>query len=160
MRVGVTGSRNWTDEVVISRALTAAAARAIRVIRVGSTRLVVVHGTAKGADTLADEWVRRWSDSSALQVTAERHPANWAHHHGQAGYLRNAAMIRRGAALWLAFLMPCDKPGCDRPQPHDSHGATHCAEVAADAGIPLHVYRPGQPVLEFNVVEPDPFEVA
>lgn len=155
MRIGVTGSRTWTDEVVIARALTAAAAQAVRA---GSSRLIVVHGTAKGADTLADEWVRRWSDSSALHVSAERHPANWAQHHGQAGYRRNEAMIRRGADLWLAFLMPCEKSDCDKPQPHDSHGATHCAELAADAGIPLHVYRPGQPALEFNVAEPEPME--
>jgi hypothetical protein len=150
-RVGVTGSRDWTDETTVARALTAAAALAIRH---GSTRLIVVHGTARGADELADAWVRRWADSKSLHAYAERHPANWSRDGRRAGYIRNEAMIRKGAQLWLAFLMPCTKPTCKKVEPHDSHGATHCAELARDAGIPLRVFRPGGEVFEYNFAEP------
>lgn len=157
MRVGVTGSRDWADELTIARALTRVAAEAVQR---GSSRLIVVHGMAEGADLLADAWVRRWEDAAALHVTAERHPANWVKLGGGAGFERNRTMVRRGASLWLAFLMPCSKPRCKKVEPHDSHGATHCAELARDAGIPLRVYRPGGEVFEVGFAEPEPDWVA
>lgn len=153
MRVGITGSRDWTDEVTIARALAKVAGEAVAR---GSSRLVVIHGACKqGADKLADEWVRRWEDSAGLHVSADRYPANWSRDRRTAGYIRNELMVRRGRAdLWLAFLMPCSKPTCKKSEPHDSHGATHCAELARDAGIPLRVYRPGGEVFEYNFAEP------
>lgn len=142
MRIGVTGSRHWTDEATINAALDAVAFAAIS----GRyERLTVIHGAADGADAIADRWVRAWHVDE-LHVTAERHPAKWAEGK-QAGFDRNQAMVRAGADLWLAFLAPCIKPGCTKPKPHDSHGATDCAERAEAAGIPLQVFRPGQAVV-------------
>lgn len=153
MKVGITGSRDWRDEVTIARALTAAAALAVGR---RSSRLIVVHGAAQGADEFADKWVRRWDGTEGLHVSAERHPANWQRDGGRrAGLVRNEMMVRLSRAdLWLAFLMPCVKPTCNKTEPHDSHGATHCAELARDAGIPLRVFRPDQPVFEYNFAEP------
>ena len=142
MRVGVTGSRNWTDEATVNGALDAVAFAAI-----GGRyeRLTVVHGAADGADAIADRWVRAWCVDE-LHVTAERHPAKWSTGK-QAGFDRNHEMILSGADLWLAFLAPCIKPSCRKPKPHDSHGGTDCAERAVNAGIPLQVFRPGEPVV-------------
>ena len=46
-------------------------------------------------------------------------------------------MVTLGAGLCLAWIMPCVKPYCRRPDPHGSHGATHCADLAGKAGIPV-----------------------
>jgi hypothetical protein len=44
-------------------------------------------------------------------------------------------MVNAGADLCAAFLGPCVKAGCDVPQPHASHGGSHCADLAEKAGI-------------------------
>lgn len=129
MRVLVTGSRTWDDAATIRAALDAVAFGASGA---GYTRLVVVHGCANGADELADIWVRTWPIGE-LHVTAERHPALWQIHGKRAGILRNDEMVRAGADLCLAFIRD------------GSPGATHCAERAGEAGIPLRVFHYGEP---------------
>lgn len=140
----MTGSRTWDDALTIRQALDAVAFGAI-----GGRyeRLTVVHGAApRGADAIADMWVRSWSVDE-LHVTAERHPALWNEHGKRAGVVRNQRMIRLGADLVLAFIRD------------DSPGATHCAELAGEAGLPLQIFRYGQPgVMSVNIAEPDPDE--
>lgn len=129
MRVLVTGSRRWDDARTIRAALDAVAFGAEGA---GYDRLIVVHGACpNGADELADIWVRSWP-LGELTVTAERHPANWQVHGRRAGMVRNEAMVKAGADLALAFIRD------------DSPGATHCAERAGEAGIPLRVWHYGQ----------------
>jgi hypothetical protein len=128
MRALVTGSRSWDDAQTIWAALDAVAAG---LVEARDPLLTVVHGTARGADDLADRWVRTYTGE--LQVTAERHPALWQRFGKRAGMVRNELMISRGADLVLAFIRD------------DSSGATHCAELASDAGIPLRVWRYGEP---------------
>lgn len=50
----------------------------------------VIHGAARGADALADEWAR------ARGVPVERFPADWTRHERAAGPLRNARMLTEG----------------------------------------------------------------
>lgn len=140
-RAGVTGSRTYDDEQTIRAALDAVAFAAIS----GRyERLTVLLGAAKeGADALADRWVRDWHVPD-LHVTAERHPARWAVEGKGAGMLRNRRMVQAGADLWLAFLDLCRKRDCPQHLQHTSHGATHCAELARDAGMPLKVWHLGQ----------------
>jgi hypothetical protein len=129
MRVLVTGSRTWDDARTVRAALDAVAFGAAGA---GYDRLTVVHGACpNGADELADIWVRTWP-VGGLEVAAERHPARWQQHGRQAGILRNEAMVKAGADLALAFIRD------------DSPGATHCAERAGEAGIPLRVWHYGQ----------------
>jgi hypothetical protein len=128
MRLLVTGSRSFDDAQTIWTALDAVAAG---LIEARDPLLTVVHGTARGADDLADRWVRTYTGE--LQVTAERHPALWQRYGKRAGRVRNELMIASGADLVLAFIRD------------DSPGATHCAELASDAGIPLRVWVYGQP---------------
>jgi hypothetical protein len=128
MRVLVTGSREWDDAQTIWTALDAVA---VGLAEARTPTLTVVHGAAKGADELADRWVR--THTGELHVTAERHPALWQRYGRRAGIFRNELMISKGADLVLAFIRD------------DSPGATHCAELAADRGFPLRVWRYGEP---------------
>ena len=113
-RILVTGSRDWADENLIAGALLHEASR------VPSSRgITVVHGTARGADTMANRVALHY------EWQVERHPADWERHGKAAGYRRNAEMVALGADVCLAFIRD------------ESRGATHCADAAEKAGIPV-----------------------
>lgn len=141
-RILVTGSRTWPSPEVVDYQLAGAVRAAAQL---WDPPFVIVHGHApKGADKYADEWVTR---TAALidgkpAVVAERVPADWDGLGKRAGVVRNREMVRRGASVCLAFLAPCEggKPTCP-PGPHDSHGASHCAELAESAGIYTRRFR-------------------
>lgn len=111
MRILVTGSRTWADYPRVVAAIAEAAGRA-------NTTPVVIHGAARGADTLAATAAR------SLGIEVEEHPANWEAHGRAAGILRNRLMVDLGADVCLAFIRD------------DSRGATHCAALAESRGIP------------------------
>ena len=127
VRVLVTGSRDWRDSSAVTVALAA--------VRADSGPLTVIHGACpSGADALADRWAR------TRGAAVERHPANWrpaGRYDARAGFRRNAEMVAAGADLVLAFIGPCRSSSCPRREVHGSHGATHCARLAARAGIPV-----------------------
>ena len=111
-RILITGSRDWGDWRTITKALIDAAD--------GKPRPVtVVHGCARGADFLAAHAARK------LGWEVEDHPARWDRDGKAAGPIRNQAMVDLGADVCLAFI----KDG--------SRGATHCADLAEKAGIPV-----------------------
>lgn len=115
LRILVTGSRVWTD-----RAAVAAALRwAITTHQPQPTReqVTVVHGAARGADTLAAQVAAGWG------VRVEAYPADWGLHGKAAGILRNAEMVAAGADILLAFPLG------------ESRGSRHCAGLAEAAGI-------------------------
>lgn len=130
-RVLVTGSRDWADHDLVRDALVAA--------RYQSGPMVIVHGACpNGADAIASWWARQFRH---LDITEEAHPAQghptedfgpWP----GCGPRRNAHMVSLGADMALAFIGPCTKASCRRPEPHGSHGATGCADLAEEAGIP------------------------
>lgn len=105
--------------------------------------MVVVHGAARGGDTLADEWVATYAAPPyRWPVIAEPHPidgAAWRVEGLRAGHNRNQRMVDAGADVCLAFIMPCAKPGCRKNagRPHESHGASDCVARAKLAGIPV-----------------------
>lgn len=131
-RVLVTGSRNWTDMSTVAKPLTALLAACT----VLGDRFVVVHGACpRGADAIAQEWAE-WHRDHGAPIEIEQHRAE---DHGPwpaCGPIRNQHMVSLGAAACLAFIGPCTSTRCRRPQPHGSHGATGCADLAAAAGIP------------------------
>ncbi len=87
--------------------------------------VVFAHGAASGVD----ECVHRWVMHRALSgLISEPHPADWAAHGQYAGPKRNAAMVKLGASLCLAF-----------PR-KDSKGTWGCLRLAADAGIPVRIH--------------------
>jgi hypothetical protein len=61
--------------------------------RCGWKPTVVLSGTARGADTLGEQWAKR------NNIPVERYPADWDTHGKRAGFLRNWRMARKGDAL-------------------------------------------------------------
>ncbi|MBO4273107.1 DUF2493 domain-containing protein [Microbispora triticiradicis] len=139
-RILVTGSRDWDDHLTIHEALTRARWDA-------GGPLVIVHGAwPTGADDIAAWWARQYPH---LHITDEPHPADWNRYGRRAGFRRNAEMVALGADLCLAFIAPCTKRLCPKRKPHGSHGATHTADLAEKAGIPVrrfpHELSPEEP---------------
>ena len=116
MRILVTGSRDWYNKAVIRNALSS-------VLTKEGEQVTVVHGGARGADYLAQECAH------ALGYIAERHDADWEKYGKRAGYIRNKEMVDAGADICLAFIK------------NESKGATMCAALAEQAGIPVEYYR-------------------
>ena len=150
VRVGVTGSRYYSDRVTIRSALKAAQGR------YPGCRMLLVHG--KCDPYLARPRRRvRWQTAEAMPAReqaallgadwhcaliaaelgweTEGHPADWARHGTSAGPVRNSHMVALGAAEWLAFCGLCMAPRCRKAAPHLSHGTTGCADLAEKAGI-------------------------
>jgi len=111
-RVLVTGSRDWLDIDLIRAELEKLATP--------DSFITVVHGACPtGADAIADLWAQQRA------FINERHPADWKTHRKAAGFKRNAEMVALGADLCLAFIR------------NHSKGATHTADLAEKAGIPV-----------------------
>jgi len=144
-RLLITGSRDWADLPLLRRELDAA------MREVGEDRVVIVHGKCDPRDpqtrepvpwaaaerlSLADQRCLLGADWYADRIAGtrgiwvERHPAKWAEHGKSAGFRRNAEMVKLGALLCLAFIKD------------ESRGATHCADLAERAGIPVRRFAP------------------
>ena len=93
-RILVTGSREWTDEFAIDREFGSLLRR---IGREAYPEFVVVHGAAKGLDTIAANMAAHY------RLRAEAHPADWTTHGKRAGPIRNQAMVDLGADICLAF---------------------------------------------------------
>lgn len=122
LRVLVTGSRDWNDHIRVWNALL-----------VGTTGLLqgdeifFVHGACPtGTDRHVADFVERLNRPG---ITQEPHPADWKRHGKAAGPIRNQQMVDAGADLCLAFIL------------NNSRGATGCARMAEQAGIPVSYYR-------------------
>lgn len=94
MRVLVCGDRDWDDKVIIFIVLDGI----LRTSSGSSGGLIVIHGGAKGADTLADDWAK------SRGVHRESYHANWERFGKAAGPVRNQLMIDEGKPeLVVAF---------------------------------------------------------
>lgn len=109
-RLLVTGSRDWFEPGPVIRGLMDAWD--------DLGPFVLVHGDARGADRMAAGYHARWGG------LVEAHPADWRTYGKRAGFVRNAEMIRLGADRCLAFIKDA------------SPGASMCARLAEEAGIP------------------------
>jgi hypothetical protein len=118
VKVLVCGSRDWTDPEPIR-------ARLQRIIELWPWDLdepTVIHGDARGADTLAA------GIALDLGFWVEAFPADWQTHGRRAGYLRNLLMLDQAPDLVLAF------------QRNGSRGTQHTIDQARKRGIPVEVY--------------------
>jgi len=111
MRIIVTGGRDYCDFEVVMNELNAL------LPSLGT----IVHGGARGADSLAEEWCQ------AAGVVSEVHPADWQVHGRPAGMIRNREMAKLGADLCLAF------PG--------GKGTLGMINEARKAGIPVRFVK-------------------
>lgn len=119
MRIGVTISRTWDDYMAVEAALYEACQG---VQTISFHKVTVVHG-ASGMD-----WFIA-GVAHTLGMDIEAHLADWELWGRSAGMRRNQEMVDRGADLWLAFIK------------NGSRGATHCAQAAERAGIPVRRYE-------------------
>ncbi len=98
MRVLVTGSRDFNNDGMVLRELQRLAGLC------GSEQFVVVHGCARGADTLAGKAADVVADLySNLTVEVDEFPADWDGNGKTAGPIRNQEMADAGADICLAF---------------------------------------------------------
>lgn len=90
MKVAVTGGRSFSSRHLVYSTLDAL--HAVCPID------MLIHGGARGADRLADDWAR------ANGVKVESYEADWKRHGKAAGPLRNRDMLERGQPnLVVAF---------------------------------------------------------
>lgn len=85
----------------------------------GFDEIILVHGAARGADSLAAEI---WEQ---VGLATEAHPADWEGLGRKAGHVRNHHMVSLGADLCLAFPLG------------ESRGTRGCMAAAHKAGIPV-----------------------
>lgn len=124
-RLLVTGSRNWDEGYILSLRY----GQALGYLHTPLDEIVTVHGGARGVDGFIS------SLAAFYRYPQEVHVAKWEEFGRRAGMVRNQWMVDKGADLCIAFIAQCDQQGCDKPQPHGSHGATGCADLAEQAGI-------------------------
>jgi hypothetical protein len=83
--------------------------------------MTLVHGDAKGLDTMAKRLILAHSWPYWIE---EPHPANWEQYSWAAGPIRNTEMVNLGADACFGFKMA------------GSRGTAHCLERARLANIP------------------------
>lgn len=113
LRILVTGSREWTDRDAIRAALLDTLST---YTTIGAPQLV--HGAAKGADTIAEE---EWEAFAWPLAEPERYPAR----DFASPRARNQHMVNLGATVCLAFAQSW------------TSGTGMCARMARRAGIPV-----------------------
>lgn len=117
MRVLISGGRDFSDRALLFRTLDRI--HALKPIT------VLIHGAARGADSIGDEWARlRGVTPEPYPVT----PEEWTFYGKRAGHRRNAQMLEAGPRLLVAF-------------PTGGPGTRNMIQQAKEAGLPLWVVR-------------------
>lgn len=119
MKVLVCGSRHFKDMGLMQDTLKEYFKGA------GDT---LIHGCAKGADTLSELVILRRFDGWANIPSIERYPADWNKYGKAAGPIRNKQMLEEGKPdLVVAFMFK------------DSRGTKNMVEQAKKAGVKVEV---------------------
>jgi len=125
VRILTTGSREFTDYVLVESTIAAVWREH------GGAPLLLVHGAARGADTLVARVAASRPDERS---TAEAHPADWDKYRpadddrkNSAGFIRNQEMVDAGAVVCLAFYRSSAR----------NSGTRDCVRRARKAGIPV-----------------------
>lgn len=126
MRILVTGSRDWTDRAPVAQAILDAIGQYAPHLIVPDThgprlewsKVTVVHGGARGLDTIAGRIAKAWTMPTEIH-RARDFPSPRA---------RNQHMVDRGADVCCAFASTW------------ASGTGMCARMARRAGIPTIDY--------------------
>lgn len=111
----VCGSRKWADRLPIWDAL----------FRLRHETELVIHGAARGADTLAGDVCRD------LGIPVHEYPADWDRYGKGAGFIRNSRMLKEGQPdLVLAFT--------EEPE----GGTAQMVKLARKADVEVRVHGP------------------
>jgi hypothetical protein len=114
-KVLVTGSREFDDPYTMTTAISAEFDE--------ERHLILIHGDARGADSLADYLGRE-----SKYITVVKVPADWRNlPKWEAGPLRNKHMLDLGPDVVLAFF----KDGAK------NSGTKNCVKQARERGIPV-----------------------
>lgn len=120
-RILVCGGRDYDDYRHVARTLDSICAEREWIMEPDEfgnwlPQVVIIHGGARGADCLADQWaVVNWQESVEF-------PADWKRHGKMAGPIRNLQMLEEGKPdLVVAF------PG--------GRGTAHMVKAAEERGI-------------------------
>lgn len=143
VKLCITGSRNWTDDVTLRAALEnwqlwSIKGNAIKKEGFGREPLwMLAHGGAtKGADYMAARF------GLTLNYTVISYPVrNWKHK--GAGLERNQQMLELFEPDELfAFVNLCKAEKCSLKSkgPHPSHGTRHCIYEAVSRNIPVTIW--------------------
>ena len=93
-----------------------------------AARIVIIHGAAKGADTLAHDFVvssRRSSSDVLRDIHEESYPANWKEHGRAAGPIRNQHMLTTGKPdVIIAF--------------EGGEGTAHMVKIGRKSGVTVY----------------------
>ena len=92
MKICVCGGRDYEDKEKVYRVLDKLYNNVAPWIE-----FVIIHGDAKGADSLAKEWAE---ERNVQQIPF---PANWKKYDNAAGPIRNKEMLDHGFDLLVAF---------------------------------------------------------
>lgn len=128
VRILVTGSRDWREEMPIWIALeqftpsNPKLMHTVKLVHGGQVSTDPVTGEKYGADYLASII---WTGN--IGCPEEAHPADWKRYGRAAGMRRNQEMVDAGADLCVAFPLP------------QSRGTIDCMRRAKAAGIPIWV---------------------
>jgi hypothetical protein len=113
LKILITGDRNWTNWEVVADALSEFPRSAL-----------VIHGGAKGADTIAGKLAEQ------LGFSVHREPAQWEKYGRAAGPVRNKVMLDMEPDIVLAF----------HDDLENSKGTRHCVESAKKRGIEVRLF--------------------
>jgi hypothetical protein len=108
VKVLVCGGRDFDDAALLDRAMC----ELDNAICITS----VIHGGAKGADTLAGEWAKKH------KIAVRAYPADWDKYGRRAGPLRNEQMLAEGKPDFVLAM-----PG--------GRGTAHMVSIAEAAGV-------------------------
>lgn len=112
MRVLACGDRNWTSWVMVKARLSKL-----------PPDTVIVHGAARGADTIAGEVAK------SLGMAVDVYPAEWGKFGRSAGPIRNRQMLNTSPDMVIAF----------HNNIAESKGTKDCVTEARRRGIPTEV---------------------
>ena len=90
-----------------------------------SDPIQVIHGAARGADTIGGKVAKE------MKLSVEAIPANWGLYGKAAGHIRNKWMLDRKPDLVLAF----------HPDIESSKGTKHMVKIAREAGVEVRVFK-------------------
>src|ERR1700677_825377 len=90
IKVLVCGGRDFLDKQFVFKSLDA--------VHAEIPIAVLVHGNARGADTIGKEWAE-----AHPEIIIKCYPADWAKHGKAAGFIRNAQMLTESPDLVVAF---------------------------------------------------------
>ena len=124
LHVIVCGGRDYADQPFVDQTLD--------MVLAAYKHVALIHGGARGADTLAAQWAHRRNVNPLPGTTCAEPlavPADWTAHGNRAGPIRNAKML----GILLARRAPGHKVGVIA-FPGGS-GTRHMSEIAFRAGV-------------------------